>query len=149
MDRLLPRSLDNVYRGKTLALWLFGLVIAIRLVQSGMILFNPYGTVRSADGIPLDAYPASAAQTIVAMYALYALMRFLLSSIGVVTLVRYRSAIPLMFVVILVNYAAVQLLVQFVPLSRSGSSPASIVNRTLIAMTVVGLILSLWKRREA
>ena len=63
MNRLLPRSLDNVYRGKTLALWLFGLVIAIRLVQSAMILFNPYGTVRSADGIPLDAYPATAAQT--------------------------------------------------------------------------------------
>jgi hypothetical protein len=75
LDELLPKRLDNQYRGNKLALWLFGLVVALKSVQSLAIVLNGYSTARSADGIPLDSYPPAAAQTVVAVFAQGSLWR--------------------------------------------------------------------------
>ena len=147
-NQLLPRSIDNTYCGHKLALWLFALVVSVRIFQSVLVIFNGYSTVKGADGIPLDTFPPAAAQTIVALFALSGLYRLLISLLCVLVLVRYRSAIPFMFGVLLVNYLAVQLLLQFVPIGRAGTSPGSVVNRIIIASTVAGLALSLWKRSD-
>lgn len=147
-DRLLPRSVDNTYNGRRLALWLFALVVAVRIVQSVLIIFNGYSTVQRADGIPLDTYPPDAAQTVVSLFALYALVRLILSLLCVLVLVRYRGAVPFMLAVLLLNYLAVQLILQLVPLIRVGTPPGSIVNRTVIALTAIGLVLSVWKRGD-
>lgn len=145
-DRLLPRSVDNTYSGRKPALWLFALVVGVRIVQSVLIIFDGYSTVQRADGIPLDTYPPDAAQTVVALFALYALVRLLLSLLCVLVLVRYRGAVPFMLALLLLNYLAVQLILQFVPLVRVGTPPGSIVNRTVMALSAIGLALSLWKR---
>jgi hypothetical protein len=144
---LLPRSVDNTHNGQRLALWLFALVVSVRIFQSLLVIFNGYSTVTRADGIPLDTYPPAAAQTVLALFALNALSRLFISLICVVVLVRYRSAIPLMFALLLLNYVAVQVLLEFVPLVRVGTPPASVANRTLMSLTIAGLALSLWKRR--
>jgi hypothetical protein len=52
LHQLLPSRLDNNYRGRKLALWLFGLVVLIRSIQSTMIIVNGYSIATSADGIP-------------------------------------------------------------------------------------------------
>ena len=147
-DRLLPRSVDNTYSGRKLALWLLALVTAVRIIQSVLIIFNGYSTVQRADGIPLDTYPPDAAQTVVSLFALYALVRLILSLLCVLVLVRYRGAVPFMLAVLLLNYLAVQLILQFVPLVRVGTPPGSIVNRAVMALTAIGLVLSLWKRGD-
>ena len=61
-DKLLPQSIDNSYRGYKAALWLFGLVVGVRIAQSLSVIFNGYGTARDADGIPVDTYTVEAAQ---------------------------------------------------------------------------------------
>src|SRR6266699_1831923 len=99
LNQLLPARLDNNYRGRRFALWLFGIVVLIRSIQSVMIIVNGYYVARSADGIPLESYPSAAAQTIVALFAISSLNRLLISLVCVVVLVRYRSAIPSMFVI--------------------------------------------------
>jgi hypothetical protein len=143
---LLPQSIDNTYRGRKLALWIFGLVVAVRALQSIMIFFNGYNTARTADGIPLETYPAAAAQTILALFALSSLWRLIVSLICVIVLVRYRRAIPFMFVVLALTFLAAQVLTRFIPIVRVGSPPGVIVNLILFGLTVVGLVLSLWKR---
>ena len=147
-DRLLPRRLDKTYRGRRLALCLFALVALMRTLLSLVVIFNGYSTAMTADGIPLDTYPAAAAQTIVAIFALSGLYRLILSLLCVLVLVRYRAAVPFMFLVLLLNYLAAQLILRFVPIVRVGAPPASVVNLTLMALTAVGLALSLWKRRD-
>jgi hypothetical protein len=56
LDALLPRRLDNEYRGSRLALWLFGLVVAMKSAQSLAIILNGYATARDVDGIPLNSF---------------------------------------------------------------------------------------------
>lgn len=147
-ERLFPRKIDNNYAGLKTALWLFAFVILIRAIQSVMIIVNGHSIAQSADGIPLETYPAAAAQTIVAIFALSSLNRLMISLIGAVVLVRYRRAVPLMFLVLGLTYLGTQLITQFVPIVRVGTPPGVIMNRVLIGLTIVGLVLSLWKRRR-
>src|SRR5689334_15200717 len=104
LEKLLPRRIDNAYQGYKAGLWLFGLVVGVKLLQSVMIIFNGYSTVRDADGIPLDTYPPPAAQTIMSLFAIGSLWRLTFCSLCVIVLVRYRSAVALMFALLSLNY---------------------------------------------
>ena len=145
-NQLLPPRIDNTYRGYKLALWLFALVVAVRIIQSILIIFNGYSIAKGADGIPLDTFPPAAAQTVVAIFALSALNQLIISLLCILVLVRYRSAIPFMFVVLMLSYLASQLILQFVPIVRTGAPPGSIVNLISFALMIVGLVLSLRRR---
>lgn len=147
LSRLLPARIDNTYEGSRIAWGILGLLIALRTMQSVMIIFNGPSTVQSADGVPLETYPVAAAQTILALFALSSVNRLVISLICVVVLWRYRSAVPLMFVLLLVTYTAGQLVGFFIPIVRVGRPPGVVVNLSLLALTILGLILSLWKRR--
>src|SRR3954471_16063098 len=121
MGELLPRPIDNTYRGHNVAPWLLGLVVGVTIAQGVSVIFRGYPTLMNADGIPLDTYPPAAAQTIVALWAQRGLSRLIIALLGVITLVRYRSAIPFMFALLLLNYLAGQLLFHFVPVVRTGT----------------------------
>ena len=147
----LPQHIDNTHRGHKLALWLFGLVVGVRITQSLLIIFNGYSTARDADGIPLDTYTPAAAQTVVALFAQGSLWRLIFCLLCVLVLARYRSAIPMMFALLLLSYLAGQLIFQFVPLVRIGTPPGPIMNLIMFVLMIVGLTLSLWRpgKRQA
>jgi hypothetical protein len=145
-DKLLPQRIDNTYRGYKVALWLFGLVLGVRITQSVLVIFNGYSTAKNADGIPLLTYTPAASQTVVALFAQGALSRLIISLLCVLVLVRYRSAIPFMFVLLVLNYLASQMIFQFVPLVRTGTPPGLIVNLIMFALMIIGLALSLRSR---
>ena len=147
LESLLPQRIDNNYRGRKLALWIFGLVVAMRTLQSVMVIFKGYYTVTNADGIPLATYSPDAAQTILAIFAVSSLWRLIICLICAVVLLRYRSAIPAMFVVLGLTYVGGQLLNQFIPLVRIGRPPGVIVNLILFGLIVIGFVLSLWPRK--
>jgi hypothetical protein len=116
-------------------------------MQSLVIIFDGRTVARGADGIPLDAYPPDAAQTAVALFAQGALWRLFIALLCVLVLVRYRSAVPFMFVVLALGFLGSQLLLRLVPFVRVGAPPGPYVNLATFALMVVGLALSLWPRR--
>jgi len=147
LAKLFPRSLDNSYSGYKIALWILGLVIALRALQSTLIIVNGYTTAIGADGIPLDTYPPDAVQTILALFAIGSLWRLLFSVLGAIVLIRYRSAMPLILALMVLQFLAAQLLSWFIPLVRVGTPPGVIVNLIQFGLIVVALVLSLMNRR--
>jgi hypothetical protein len=145
-EALLPRRLDNEYRGSRVALWLFGLVVAMKGTQSLAILFNGYPTAMGADGIPLDSFTPEAAQTVVAVFAQGSLWRLFFCLLCGLVLLRYRNAVPMMFALLALNYLTAQLVFGLVPLPRVGAPVGPLVNLTLFVIMLVGLGLSLWRR---
>jgi hypothetical protein len=145
-DRLLPQPIDNTYSGSKIALWLFGLIVFVHILQSVMVIVNGHLVAQSADGIPLENYPAAAAQTILAIFMVSSLRRLIISLICAVVLFRYRSAVPLMFVVLGLMYLGAQVIFQFVPIVRLGTPPGVVMNLIMFGLTIVGLALSLWRR---
>ena len=146
LDKLLPARLDNTYTGHKLALWIFGLVVLLKSVQSLAIIFSGHTTAAGADGVPLDTFTPEAAQAVVAVFAQGSMWRLFFCLVGLIVLARYRSAIPLMFALFALQYLAAQLAFLFIPLVRVGSPPGPIVNLTIFVLMIVGLALSLWRR---
>ena len=144
--KLFPQPIDNRYSGSKIALWLLGLIVLVHILQSVMVIVNGHSIAQSADGIPLETYPSAAAQTILAIFAISSLRRLIISLICGVVLFRYRSVVPLMFVVLGLSYLGGQLILQFIPMVRVGTPPGIIVNLIMFGLTIAGLALSLWTR---
>ena len=145
-SQLLPRTIDNTFRGHKLALWLFGLLLFMKFAMSLNSIFNGYSVATSADGIPLDTYPSAAAGAIVSLFALLGLAHFMICLLCILVLVRYRSMIPFMYALLLVEHLSRKLILQFIPIVRVGTPPAFAVNLALLALMIAGLTLSLRTR---
>lgn len=148
LSQLLPRQIDNDYRGQKLALWLFALLVLVKVIMSVNSIFNAEAIARSADGIPLGTFPPAAAQTVVSLFALTAFSRLMSCVLGILVLVRYRAMVPLMFALFLLEHLGRRLVLQFLPIPRTGGSPGSTINLVLLAVMIVGLGLSLWSPRN-
>ena len=146
INQLLPQRIDNTYRGHKLALWVFALVVSVKIFQSLMLIFNGDSIARSADGFPLETFTPAAAQTVVALFSLAGISLLIISLLCGLVLVRYRSVVTFMFALLVLDYLARQLLVHFVPLVRTGTPPGPVVNFILFSLMIVGLALSLWSR---
>lgn len=149
LDRLLPPSIDNTYRGHKSALWLFGLLMLLRILMSVNTIFNGRSVAISADGVPLDTFTPEAAGAFVSMSAAWALAQLFISLLCVLVLVRYRAAVPLMFALVLAELLLRRVLFLVMPVARDGVPPGFYVNLVLIALTAAGLTLSLWNRGGA
>lgn len=146
LTRFLPRQVDNTYQGSRIALWLFGLLVLLRLVMSVNSIFNARDVASSADGIPLDTFPPAAAQTVISLFAILALANLIICLLCIVVLVRYRALVPFMFVLLLLHSLGRKLIFEFMPVVRAGTPPASMINAVLLTLMVAGLALSLWRR---
>ena len=142
-DQFLPRRVDNTYRGYKLALWLFALVVVMKIAMSLNSIFNGYMVASSADGIPLDTFPSSAAQTVVALFAIWGLAHLMICLLCILVLARYRSMVPLMLALLLLEHLSRRLILQFLPIVRTGTPPGFFVNLILLALMIAGLALSL------
>jgi hypothetical protein len=143
LARLLPPHIDNTYRGHRLALWLFGLLL---LVKGGIglgTIFNGRYAAMSADGIPLDTFTPAGEQAFVSLFAAWGLAQLVLNLIGLLVLSRYRALIPFMFALLLAEHLGRRLIFFVMPIARTGLHPGLVVNLVMVAVLIVGLILSL------
>jgi hypothetical protein len=147
--RLFPRALDADYRGSRVALWLFGVVVAVKSLQSLMSIFNGHNIARTADGIPLDTYGSAAAAAFVALFALLGVAKLPFYALCVAALARYRSAVPLLFALLALEYLARSAALYYLPIARTSQTGGLIVNRALFAMMLVGLWLAVRPVRDA
>lgn len=148
LNRLLPPTIDNTYRGHRLAIWVLALLVLLKTIMSLNSIFNGYDVASSADGIPLDTYPPAAARTIVTLFALLGLGHFVLCALGVLVLVRYRSMIPFLFALLLLEHLSRRLILYVIPIVRVGRPPGFAVNVILLVLMIVGLVLSLRRGAE-
>lgn len=146
LDRLFPRVIDHDYRGPKAASWILGFLAAVKMAMGLNSVLNGERVLTTADGVPLSAYPAAASQTIVALFALWGWALCLFALLAFATLVRYRSMTTLAFALLLVEHLGRKAILQFLPIARSDAAPASWINTLLLAVTIGGLALSLWRR---
>ena len=146
LSRILPERVDNRYRGHKLALWIFVPITLQKLALSFTHLFKADGGAQSISTMPLDTYPASAAQNIVGLMARDGLQQLALGVLFVLVLIRYRAMIPLMYALIVALYLASRGVSLMKPLVLAGTSGASIPALVIAILSVVGLALSLMGR---
>jgi hypothetical protein len=147
LDRIFLRQFDNAYRGHRLAIWLLVLVVLVKAAQGANAVINPHLVMTTADGIPVDSFNAAGAEAAIALFALLGLYILILPLVSAVVLIRYRTMIPFMYLMLLIVQVG-SLGLRFAhPIARSGAYHAMpirmYVNLGLLAMMVIGFVLSL------
>ena len=145
-DQILPQNIDNTYRGHKLALWIFGSIVVLKTIISVNTILNGYSVLSSADGVPLATFPPAAAQTMVSLSAIWAFSHLIMCLLFIVVVLRYRRAVPLMFTLLLVEHLGRRLILYLMPIATTATPPGFYVNVVLIALMIVGLVLSLLHR---
>jgi hypothetical protein len=139
--RIFPEHFDNRYRGQKFALWLLYPITFLNLaIALGSIFSKDSGA--QADGIPLDTFGPGGAAAVIRVGAILGLASLLLGVFYVLALVRYRSMIPLMYVLLVVDYLGRRGIAWMKPYLHLAATPAGYVNLGLFALSIVGLILS-------
>jgi hypothetical protein len=151
-NRLFPRQIDNKYQGYRLAIWILGLIVLLKLIMglnvSGL---NPWVSnvevLINADGVPLGSFSAEAASTAVYLFASWGFGLFILNLLGMLVLIRYRAMIPLMYLLLLIEQIGRKIIGQLNPivgaLEAEGLSIGALINGSLTAALVIGIMLSL------
>ena len=143
LDQLLPKRIDNTYRGHKLVLWLLGVLVLMKGSIGLGTIFNGYSAATSADGIPLETFTPAGEQAFVSLFAAWGLSQLILNLIGLLVLVRYRAMVPFMFALLLLKHLGRKLIFLVLPIARPGAPPGFFINLVLVAVMVVGLALSL------
>lgn len=141
--KLLPATIDNQYRGLKLAQYAFLILTVATLVRSLIHVFAPDGGAQSIATIPLATYPGDAAAAVILMFSLWGLSQLLMGFVYLVVYFKYKSLIPAMYVLMIVEYAMRIVIGQMKPIVTSGTAPGSIGNWIMVPVCIVLLILSL------
>ena len=145
LERLLPRVADNGYRGRRAALWLFG-VMLLKIPMGLNVMFNAPQVARAADGVPVDALGDAGRAAFLFAFAAWGLGQLVLGLVSLVVLLRYRSLVPLMFLILLVEQLGRMALRLQWPIERI-AAPGAAINTVLAGVMLIGLVLSLWQPR--
>ena len=148
--RLLPKTVDNRYRGHPLALWVFVPLTVMTLGRSLMHMFSADGGAQSIATIPLDSYSQAAAMAVVLLFALWGLQQLLLGFVYVAVLLRYRALLPFMYLLLLLEYVGrLGLGLWKGPLETLSRPPGASGTLVLIAVGSLMLVLSLRDRSRS
>ncbi|MEP3420658.1 MAG: hypothetical protein ABJN35_02890 [Erythrobacter sp.] len=149
LGRLFPSQFDNTYRGNRLALWLFYPLTAVTLWRSQHHITASDGGAQSIATIPLDTYTQGGAQGIITIFALWGLAQLAMGLIMLLAAVRYKSMIPLLWLLILLEYGGRRLVGIYKPLETVGTAPGQTAAYVLPIIALVMLVLALWPEKRA
>ena len=148
LNRLFPAQFDNVFAGHKIALWVFYPFTAITLWRSQHHMLAADGGAQSIATIPLDSYSEGAAATIIAIFAQWGLIQLLLGLLMLLAAVRYKSMVPLLWLIVLIEWIGRGLVGQFKPVETLATAPGQIGNIIVPFIALVMLVLSLVPKRK-
>ena len=147
LNRIFPRQIDNDYRGYRLAIWLLIPIVAMRLVIATNSVFFTRAVATGPDGIALDRFGTVGADAVISLFALLGLCDLALGLLGLAVLIRYRTMMPFLYLLLLFQQIGTRFLLQLHPIARSGApgtlSFGTILNLVLLATMLLGFVLSL------
>jgi hypothetical protein len=140
LQTLLPAQANNVIRGSRLPFYLLIVVAAIGLVRSCIHIFAPDGGAGSIAGVDLAV---SGANEVVFAFALWGSAQLIYALLQWVVILRYRSLIPLMWGVQLLETLLRMLVGRIKPVTFAHTPPGAYQNYVYLVLCLAMLALSL------
>ena len=142
-ERLFPKIIDNHFSGHRFALWLFYPITLITVVRSLIHIFRSDGGAQSIATIPLDSFTAAGSTSLIAIFAQWGLSQLLMGGLFALVLFRYRSMIPLMYLLILIEYAGRIGIGAMKPIVTIGTPPGRPGSTVMVGIAIICLFLSM------
>lgn len=142
MTRIFPTVIDNNYSGHRAALWLYWPLTLLLIWRSQHHIFAPDGGAQTIATIPLDTWSADASLTVIGLFALWGLSQLLIALLQLVVVIRYKSLVPLMCLVLIIEQAGRIGVTSFKTIVTAGTAPASTGMLPLMILVIVMFVLS-------
>jgi len=143
--RLFPKQVDDNFQGYKIASTIFLLVAFVTVARSCIHVLAPDGGAGSIAGINVSVEGGS---NIVSLFALWGLSQLLLGFVYSVVFFRYKSLIPFMYLLLLVEYSGRIVLGLLKPLIVSHLPPGAIGNYVMVPLACIMLFLSLKRPKK-
>ena len=140
---VLPKEINNNYKGRKIALYLFYLFTVITIIRSLIHMFAPDGGAQTIATIPLNTFTNEGASTVIFIFSLWGLSQLIMGIFYVMVSLRYKSLIPLMYLFIFIEYLMRLILGTLKPIETSGTAPGAIINFIFPPLVLVLFLLSL------
>lgn len=143
LNQLFPKTFDNQFRGHLFSLWLFAFIAATKVLLGLLAVFYPDGSSQAIVPPMLAVDTNLTAQPVNTMFAHLGLAQLSLGLLFLVVLVRYRSMIPLMYSLLLIEYLIEDGVASMQPLLAVLTPAAGDLALLLTIMGITGFVLSL------
>jgi hypothetical protein len=106
-------------------------------------MFRSDGGAQSIATIPLDSYTPEGAAAVILLFAYWGLSQLLLGLLYVLVLWRYRALVPLVYLLLFLEYAGRMALAAWKPIDTLSTPPGAIANplASMLALVMLGLAL--------
>jgi hypothetical protein len=131
---------DNTIRGMKLPVYVFTLIAIISAVRSCIHLLTTDGGAGSIAGMDLSV---AGAEGIIFAFALWGSAQLIYALIQLLVAFRYRSLIPLMYVLLILETLLRELVGRMKPVSFAHTPPGAVANYVILPLALVMLALSL------
>lgn len=138
---LLPAKIDNTIRGSKIPFYVFVLYAIVSLVRSCIHLLAPDGGAGSIAGMDLSV---AGADGIIFAFALWGSSQLILAVIQLLVVFRYRSLVPFMYLMLMLEVLLRELVGRTKPVTFSHTPPGAIGNQLILPLAALMLGLALW-----
>ena len=140
LEKILPEKIDNNFPGHKFAAYAFLVLTIITIARSLAHMFLPDGGAQSIATIDVSI---EGGITIIGMFAQWGLSQLLMAGIYVIVYVRYKSLIPLMYLIIFAEYAGRIVMGLLKPIETVGTAPGGIGNFIFVPLAIILFIVSI------
>ena len=137
--RMFPKQVNNTFQGYRIAAIIFLLIALVTIARSCVHILAPDGGASSIAGINISVEGGS---NIVSLFAFWGLSQLLMGFVYLVVYLRYKSLIPFMYLLILLEYSGRTAIGLIKPLEVSHTPPGAIGDYIMVPLAVLMLILS-------
>lgn len=143
--KIFPRIVDNSYQGHKLALWVFVGFAPVMMGRSLIHLFAMDGGAGSIAGLDLSL----GAENIIFAFGLWGLSQVLYAFIQLVVAIRYKSLIPLFYIMFIFEIIGrITIGLTKPPILLNGTPPGGFANFILLPLVIVMFILSMHSSKQ-
>ena len=138
---LFPMQVDNTIRGTKIPVYIFALYAIVSAVRSCIHLLAPDGGAGSIAGMDLTV---AGADGIIFAFALWGSSQLLFAIIQLLAVFRYRSLVPLMWLMLILEVLLRQLVGTMKPVTFAHTPPGAIGNQLVPPLAALMLAWSVW-----
>jgi hypothetical protein len=140
-ETLLPAKIDNTIRGTKIPVYIFALYALLSTVRSCIHLLSPDGGAGTIAGLNLSV---AGADGIIFAFALWGSSQLLFAIIQLLVVIRYRSLVPFMWLMLILEVLLRQLVGTMKPVTFAHTPPGAIGNQLVLPLAALILAWSVW-----
>jgi len=146
LAKIFPKNINNHYEGYAIAIYAFLLYSAVSIVRSLIHFLASDGGAGSIAHIDLS----QGGKNIIFVFGLWGSSQLILAFIQLLVSVRYKALLPLMYILLFLEYCFRAVLGIMKPLvfeAGAGTPPGGYLDKIMIPLALVMLILSLMTKK--